>query len=297
MSKTILQCSGITKRYGVITAINNLHTTIKQGEVWGVLGPNGSGKTTTLAVITGIIKANSGNFTWFDQEYKPELMKSMGILLETPNFYPYMSLVKNLKIYAKIKGVPESDIPRVLKLVNLYDRRKWAFQTMSLGMKQRLALATCLLGDPDVLILDEPTNGLDPQGISEVREIIINEAKKGKTIILASHILSEVEKICTHVAILKKGNLLASGKVSNLLDASPKFILVCKDAKLLGIDLEKDKLINSYEEIDEKTINVTVTSEDSIEKISKRSFELGYTLLKIEAVKDDLEKHFMEIIK
>ncbi|MCT4639571.1 MAG: ATP-binding cassette domain-containing protein [Bacteroidales bacterium] len=297
MSKTILQCSGITKRYGVITAINNLHTTIKQGEVWGVLGPNGSGKTTTLAVITGIIKANSGNFTWFDQEYKPELMKSMGILLETPNFYPYMSLVKNLKIYAKIKGVPESDIPRVLKLVNLYDRRKWAFQTMSLGMKQRLALATCLLGDPDVLILDEPTNGLDPQGISEVREIIINEAKKGKTIILASHILSEVEKICTHVAILKKGNLLASGKVSNLLDASPKFILVCKDAKLLGIDLEKDKLINSYEEIDEKTINVTVTSEYSIEKISKRSFELGYTLLKIEAVKDDLEKHFMEIIK
>jgi ABC-2 type transport system ATP-binding protein len=297
MSETILQCSGITKRYGVITAINNLHTTIKKGEVWGVLGPNGSGKTTTLAVITGIIKANSGNFTWFGQDYKPELMKNMGILLETPNFYPYMSLVKNLKIYAKIKGVPESDIPRVLKLVNLYDRRKWAFQTMSLGMKQRLALATCLLGDPDVLILDEPTNGLDPQGISEVREIIINEAKKGKTIILASHILSEVEKICTHVAILKKGNLLASGKVSNLLDASPKFILVCKDAKLLGIDLEKDKLINSYEEIDEKTINVTVTSEDSIEKISKRSFELGYTLLKIEAVKDDLEKHFMEIIK
>lgn len=292
-----MQCSGITKRYGVITAINNLHTTIKKGEVWGVLGPNGSGKTTTLAVITGIIKANSGNFTWFGQDYKPELMKNMGILLETPNFYPYMSLVKNLKIYAKIKGVPESDIPRVLKLVNLYDRRKWAFQTMSLGMKQRLALATCLLGDPDVLILDEPTNGLDPQGISEVREIIINEAKKGKTIILASHILSEVEKICTHVAILKKGNLLASGKVSNLLDASPKFILVCKDAKLLGIDLEKDKLINSYEEIDEKTINVTVTSEDSIEKISKRSFELGYTLLKIEAVKDDLEKHFMEIIK
>ncbi len=297
MSKTILQCSGITKKYGVITAIKNLHTTINRGEIWGILGPNGSGKTTTLAVITGVINANSGSFTWFDQDYKPELMKSMGILLETPNFYPYLSLVKNLKIYAKIKGVPESDIPRVLKLVKLYDRRKWAFQTMSLGMKQRLALATCLLGDPDVLILDEPTNGLDPEGISEVREIIINEAKKGKTIILASHILSEVEKICTHVAILKKGNLLASGKVTNLLDASPKFTLVCKEAKLLGIDLEKDKLIHSFEEIDDKTINVTVTSEDSIEQISKRSYELGYTLLKIDAVKNDLEKHFMEIIK
>lgn len=168
----ILNIQGISKNYGKVRALHNLSLNIKQGEVYGILGPNGSGKTTTLGIILDVLKADSGSFKWFEKQEGADARKKIGSLLETPNFYPYLSAIQNLSIACDVKGVNSDDIPRVLEIVNLQERANSKFKSYSLGMKQRLALASALLGDPDVLVLDEPTNGLDPQGIAEVRNII-----------------------------------------------------------------------------------------------------------------------------
>ena len=186
--------------------------------VFGILGPNGSGKTTLLGIIMDVIKSSGGSFAWSgDGLAAHDLRKKIGTLLETPNFYHYLSAEKNLEIAASIKGRGEGDIEKVLKLVNLYERKDSKFSTFSLGMKQRLAIAAALLGDPEILVFDEPTNGLDPAGIAEIRELIRELYRGGKTIIMASHILDEVEKVCTHVAILKTGDLVTSGEVNEVL--------------------------------------------------------------------------------
>ncbi|MEA3317599.1 MAG: ATP-binding cassette domain-containing protein, partial [Bacteroidota bacterium] len=181
MKKTILQIDNLCKNYNNIEAVKNLSLNIKEGEVFGLLGPNGSGKTTTLGIILGIIKANKGSYSWLDNIDR----KKIGSLLETPNFYPYLSLYENLKIVATIKNAPEKDIVYALGMLNLLTRKHSKFRNLSLGMKQRLAIASSLIGNPEVLILDEPTNGLDPEGFNDVRNIIKSESKKGKTIILA----------------------------------------------------------------------------------------------------------------
>jgi len=190
---------------------------VPAGSVFGVLGPNGSGKTTLLGIVTDVLKADTGSFTLFDKAPSAAERRQIGTLLETPNFYHYLSAYKNLEISAAIKQRGKDDIARVLEICGLTQRQHSAFKTYSLGMKQRLAIAAVLLGDPDVLILDEPTNGLDPSGIAEVRELVRKLADSGKTIILASHLLDEVEKVCTHVAILRSGQLLLSGPVHTVI--------------------------------------------------------------------------------
>ena len=210
---TVLQISGLTKKYGKITALKSLDLKIEQGNVYGLLGPNGSGKTTTLGIILGILKQDDGSFSWFGDKYGDQYRLKIGAILETPNFYPYLNADENLEIIRHIKNDQNADFTELLTMVNLVDRRKSNFSTYSLGMKQRLAIAATLIGEPEVLIFDEPTNGLDPQGIAEVREILKKIANTGKTVIMASHILDEVEKICSHVAIIKKGQLLATGPV------------------------------------------------------------------------------------
>lgn len=188
-----------------------------EGSVFGILGPNGSGKTTLLGIIMDVLKATKGSYFWFGEQPYAEQRKKIGCLLETPNFYHYLSGQRNLRVAAEIKGQPVNDIPRVLDLVRLTERRNSRFSTYSLGMKQRLAIASCLLGSPSVLVFDEPTNGLDPAGIAEIRQLIRDLAKEGKTIILASHLLDEVEKVCSHVAILQKGELITAGHVNEVL--------------------------------------------------------------------------------
>ena len=215
---SVLTLQNISKSYGKIQALNNLSFEIPQGCVFGVLGPNGSGKTTLLSIILDVLKADSGSFLWFGQPGSPEQRKKIGSLLETPNFYHYLSAVNNLKITNSISGRGDyQGIDAVLQKVNLFERKDSRFSSYSLGMKQRLAIAAALLGDPKVLVLDEPTNGLDPVGIAEIRELIIELSKKGHTIIMASHLLDEVEKVCTHVAIIKKGSLLTTGAVEDVL--------------------------------------------------------------------------------
>ncbi len=213
----VLSIKGITKNYGKICALNNVSFSIPAGSVYGILGPNGSGKTTLLGIVMNILNQNSGTFELLGESATSHVRRRVGTLLETPNFYHYLSGEKNLRIAAAIKKKGENQIDEVLKKVNLYDRRQSKFSSYSLGMKQRLAIASCLLGDPEVLVFDEPTNGLDPVGISEIRELILNLAAQGKTIIMASHLLDEVEKVCSHVAILKYGNLLTAGKADDVL--------------------------------------------------------------------------------
>lgn len=214
---SVLTLKDINKYYGRIHALNNVSFEVPAGSVFGILGPNGSGKTTLLGIVMDVLKANSGHFLWFEKAAHYDQRKQIGTLLETPNFYHYLSGERNLIIAAEIKNHGKDDISNVLEKVKLTQRRHSKFSTYSLGMKQRLALASALLGNPSVLVLDEPTNGLDPVGIAETRELIRNLAKEGRTIILASHLLDEVEKVCTHVAILQKGNLIISGPVDDVL--------------------------------------------------------------------------------
>jgi ABC-2 type transport system ATP-binding protein len=231
--ENILSLNTITKNYGRIRALNKVSFDVPAGSVFGILGPNGSGKTTLLSIILDVLIADEGNFLWFGKPGSPEQRKKIGSLLETPNFYHYLSAANNLKVTNSISGRGDAQgIDDVLKKVKLFERRNSRFSSYSLGMKQRLAVAGALLGDPKVLVLDEPTNGLDPVGIAEMRELIIELSKRGHTIIIASHLLDEVEKICTHVAILKKGELITTGNVND--------VLVDEDiVEVSAIDIEK----------------------------------------------------------
>jgi len=214
---SILTVENLSKTYGSIQALKNVSFSVPEGTVFGILGPNGSGKTTTLGTITDILKPTSGNYQLFDQPPSAASRRRIGTLLETPNFYHYLSGVKNLEIASEIKQHGKEDIDKVLETVDLTRRKDSKFSTYSLGMKQRLAIASCLLGNPSVLVFDEPTNGLDPVGIAEIRELMKKLYREGKTIIMASHLLDEVEKVCSHVAILKRGELITSGKVNEIL--------------------------------------------------------------------------------
>jgi ABC-2 type transport system ATP-binding protein len=215
--ETILSIKNLDKKFGKIHAVNNLSFDIQKGNVYGILGPNGSGKSTTLGIILNVVNKTSGSFSWFGGALTTHnALKKVGAIIERPNFYPYMTATQNLKLVCKIKEIPEDIIDEKLKQVNLFERRDSKFKTYSLGMKQRLAIASALLNNPEILILDEPTNGLDPQGIHEIRGIIKEIAAKGTTILLASHLLDEVEKVCTHVVVIRNGKKLYSGRVDEM---------------------------------------------------------------------------------
>ena len=215
---TVLQTNNLSKNYGYLKAVDNISIKINKGDVYGILGPNGSGKSTTLGMILNVVNKTSGNFQWFDAETdNSKALKKIGAIIEHPNFYPYMTAYQNLKLVCKIKEIDNSSINNVLEIVGLIERKNSKFSDFSLGMKQRLAIASALLNNPEVLILDEPTNGLDPQGIHQIREIINNIAKNGTTILLASHLLDEVEKVCSHVLVLSKGKKLYSGRVDKII--------------------------------------------------------------------------------
>ena len=291
----ILTLQNITKFYGRIQALNKVSLQVPEGSVFGILGPNGSGKTTMLGIVTDVLKATEGNYLWFDESPAPEQRRKIGTLLETPNFYHYLSGERNLRIAAKIKGHGLEDIPSVLKRVNLWERKDSKFSTYSLGMKQRLALASCLLGDPPVLVFDEPTNGLDPVGIAETRDLIKRLAKEGKTIILASHLLDEVEKVCTHVAILQKGKLIAAGHVDE--------VLVNEDIAEVGAaDLDKLESIlrntNGWTEIRKERDVIQLffpVGTASLEAINEHCFKSGLIINHLQLKKKSLEVKFFEL--
>jgi ABC-2 type transport system ATP-binding protein len=293
---SVLTLHNITKFYGSIRALHNVSFEVPEGTVFGILGPNGSGKTTLLGIIMNVLRANSGNYSWFGEKLSSEKQRQqIGTLLETPNFYHYLSGERNLQIAAAIKTHGKENIPKVLELVKLSQRKNSKFSTYSLGMKQRLAIASSLLGDPSVLVLDEPTNGLDPAGIAETRDLIRSLAKNGKTIILASHLLDEVEKVCTHVAILQKGELITAGDVNEVLVNEELVEVGSSDLQQLqtiiitlpGISQVKQNADHLQILFRQETV--------SLEKINPFCFENGVILNHLQLRKKSLESKFIEL--
>jgi len=298
LSSTILEINKLSKKYKDVLALDRLSLKVEKGTVFGLLGPNGSGKTTTLGILLGVLRQSSGSYSWFENGDATGNRLRIGALLETPNFYPYLTAIQNLKIVAKIKKIdnPIDRIESVLKIVNLYDRRNSNFKTYSLGMKQRLAIAGALLNDPEVLVLDEPTNGLDPQGIAEIRELIIKIAKEGKTIIIASHILDEIEKVCTHVAILKFGDLIRQGTIKEIIGGENFVIIAANDMTLIKTVIDENAQMEVSKSADTE-ITIKVTKEMTTEMINQYFFDKGVVLSKLKSHSESLEKQFLEIIK
>jgi ABC-2 type transport system ATP-binding protein len=294
--ETILTLKNLDKKFGRVHAVNNLSFDIKKGNVYGILGPNGSGKSTTLGIILNVVNKTSGEFTWFDGNLSThQALKKVGAIIERPNFYPYMTASQNLSLICKIKGVSTEKIEEKLKIVNLYQRRNSKFSTFSLGMKQRMAIASALLNDPEILILDEPTNGLDPQGIHEIRQIIQQVAKNGTTILLASHLLDEVEKVCSHVVVIREGIKLYSGRVDEMTASKGLFELktTTEKTKLLTL-LEQHQRIGSVKEEGEFIIAYLAEEMESTE-INAFLFKNGITVSHLVKRKPSLEQQFLDL--
>jgi ABC-2 type transport system ATP-binding protein len=293
---TILDIRSLTKNYGRIRAVDNLDLEVKKGEVYGLLGPNGSGKTTTLSILLDIVKPDNGEFLWFDAPPTHHSRKRIGATLEYPVFYPYLSAVKNMKIIARIKEKPFDDFEDILKLVGLYERKDYKFRTYSMGMKQRLAIAAALTGDPEVLILDEPTNGLDPQGIADIRNLVIRIANEGKTIILASHLLDEVQKMCSHVAVLKRGRKLFAGPVSEVLTVADTIELAAADMQMLFAALADFDGITAARKEGEYLVahlDGNIRPEDVNRFLAGQGIVLSHLAMR----KKSLEQQFLELLQ
>ncbi len=293
--ETILSIKNLSKRYGSIRALKNISFEIEKGNVYGILGPNGSGKSTTLGIVLNVVNRTSGEYSWFSGKMEThEALKKVGAIIERPNFYPYMTAEENLKLVCKIKNINYSKIDEKLVLVGLNERKKSKFSTFSLGMKQRLAIASALLNDPEILILDEPTNGLDPQGIHQIRDIIKQIAAKGTTILLASHLLDEVEKVCSHVVVLRKGEILYSGLVDGMSANEGFFELKADDNENLMNILETHPAIKSMKIIDANVI-VYLKSAMEAKDLNRFLFENNISLSHLVKRKNSLEEQFLEL--
>lgn len=291
----ILTIENLTKKFGPITAVDTLSFTIEKGNVYGLLGPNGSGKSTTLGIILNVVNKTSGDFHWFDgQTNTHEALKKIGAIIEHPNFYPYMTASQNLELVCKIKGVSNKKIDEKLELVGLLARKDSKFSTFSLGMKQRLAIASALLNDPEILILDEPTNGLDPQGIHQIREIIKTIAAQGTTILLASHLLDEVEKVCSHVVILRNGKSLYSGSVAGMNASHGFFILQSETMDALEKALAESSYFSTIKSENDFLIAYPKEALSAVE-INQFLYDKGIVLSHLVKRKESLEELFLEI--
>ena len=294
MSEIVLSASGLQKRFGRLVAVNNLSFQIEKGNVFGLLGPNGSGKSTTLGMLLSVLTPDGGTFQWFGENADAVQRRKIGTMLEGPNFYSYLSAYDNLKVNATIKEVPYSDIERVLRKVGLWERKKSKYRTFSTGMKQRLGIANALLGNPQLLILDEPTNGLDPQGIAEVRDLIIEEARNGQTILLASHLLDEVEKVCSHVAVLQKGNLLYMGETEVFIKGKKRVEISASDMNALLAAIQNHPMIEKIITKDHLLL-LQVKPEFDPQELNSFLFHKGVTLSHLAVEKHALETQFLEL--
>ncbi|MCM4170597.1 ABC transporter ATP-binding protein [Arenibacter sp. TNZ] len=293
--ETILTVNHLTKKFGYLTAVKDLTFNIEKGNVYGILGPNGSGKSTTLGIVLNVVNKTAGDFAWFGGTISTHAaLKKVGAIIERPNFYPYMTAIQNLKLVCKIKEVPEDKIDEKLEMVGLLDRKNSKFRTYSLGMKQRLAIASALLNDPEILILDEPTNGLDPQGIHQIREIIKKIASQGTTILLASHLLDEVEKVCSHVVILLKGEKLYSGPVDEMLTSYGFFELKSSDEAALITFLSNHASFGSIKN-ENGIITAILKEELDASSLNKELFKNGIELSHLVKRKESLEEQFLNL--
>lgn len=294
----ILSVKNLTKKFKRVV-VNNISFDVERGNVYGLLGPNGSGKSTTFGMLLSTINPTSGDWFWFGKKgTDPDTLKKIGAIIEQPNFYPYLSAETNLKIVAEIKNAPYPRIDEVLKTVNLYERRKDTFKTFSLGMKQRLAIASAMLNNPEVMILDEPTNGLDPEGIIQIREIISDIARQGITIIIASHLLDEIEKICSHVIVLKEGNSIYCGRVDEMTSNNGYFELKADNNTLLLNALNELQWFSSInQEGDLIKAQIRDDASVSASAMNQKLAEKGIYLSHLTKKKLSLESQFLELVK
>ena len=297
MSVEVLSINALSKSYGNIHALKGVSFNVPKGSVFGILGPNGSGKTTMLGILLNALQPDNGTFSWFNQPPSPETRKRIGTLLETPNFYHYLSAVDNLKITQNISHRGNAEcIEQALTTVNLIQRKNSKFSTYSLGMKQRLAIGAALLGNPEVIVFDEPTNGLDPVGILEIRELIIALAKRGTTIIMASHLLDEVEKVCTHVAILKTGTLVATGTVDEVLRNEDIVELSTENPDKLAPIFNKYPNLSTLKQVDNKYLQLYFPlGTANLQAINQHCFNNGLVLNHLLLKKKSLESKFFEL--
>ncbi|HET8810383.1 MAG TPA: ATP-binding cassette domain-containing protein [Flavobacteriaceae bacterium] len=293
---TILTLNQLTKKFGFLTAVKDLSFQIEKGNVYGILGPNGSGKSTTLGMVLNVVNKTSGDFQWFDgNSTTHDALKKVGAIIERPNFYPYMTAAQNLDLVCKIKNVSAPKIEEKLEIVGLLDRKDSKFSTFSLGMKQRLAIASALLNDPEILILDEPTNGLDPQGIHQIREIIRKIANQGTTILLASHLLDEVEKVCSHVVIIRKGEKLYSGRVDEMNASHGFFELKAENNELLIQFLEGNAAFQKVSKTENGTVKAILAEPMDAIALNKLLFKNNILLSHLVKRKESLEEQFLEL--
>ena len=296
--ETILSINNLNKIYNkYVHAVNNVSLEIKKGNVYGILGPNGSGKSTTLGIVLNVVNKTSGTYSWFGGKLEThEALKKVGAIIERPNFYPYMTAKQNLELVCKIKNIDYSKVQEKLTLVGLVDRENSKFNTFSLGMKQRLAIASALLNDPEILILDEPTNGLDPQGIHQIRDIIRLIASQGTTILLASHLLDEVEKVCSHVLVLQKGKILYTGTVDGMSSNEGYFELQSENNDTLIGVIQAHPAIEKVVAVEGKVLVYLKNPLDAAE-LNKYLVQNNIFLNHLVKRKSSLEDQFLELTK
>jgi ABC-2 type transport system ATP-binding protein len=239
MTNTIVVTDRLTKRYGHRLAVDDVSLTVRSGEVYGFLGPNGAGKTTTLRMLLGLVRPTAGSATVLGHAPgNPGAVARIGALVEGPGFYPYLAGRDNLRVMARYQGVSDRDVETALERVDLADRGDDPFRSYSLGMKQRLGVASALLGPPDMLVLDEPTNGLDPAGMADMRRLIVDLAAQGQTVMLSSHLLSEVQEICDRVGVIANGRLLTESTVAELRGGSTVFLRAEPVERALAVSMQ-----------------------------------------------------------
>ncbi|WP_130735017.1 ABC transporter ATP-binding protein [Flavobacterium sp. J27] len=296
--ETILTITNLNKIFNKsVHAVKNVSFEIQKGNVYGILGPNGSGKSTTLGIVLNVVNKTSGDYQWFNGNLPVhDALKKVGAIIERPNFYPYMTAKENLELVCKIKGISYSKVTEKLELVGLLKRQDSKFRTFSLGMKQRLAIASALLNDPEILILDEPTNGLDPQGIRQIRDLIKLIAAQGTTILLASHLLDEVEKVCTHVVVLRYGETLYHGPVEGMLANEGFFELKSENNQQLKECLVNHPTVKNIKMEDDKLL-VYLNDHFDAQELNKYAFEKGIILQHLVKRRNSLEEQFLELTK
>lgn len=292
----IFSCTDLSKKFGPQVALDGVTLKIQRGQVYGLLGPNGSGKTTFLSIAMGVLRPTRGDSVWYGGEHFEQISSKVGSLLESPRFFSHLSAVDNLKITAQIRGAPSEAIAQTLEEVGLSDVGRKKLKAYSLGMKQRLAVAKALMGDPEVLVLDEPINGIDAEGIAQVRELILKRKNSGRTILISSHILDELEKVCTHVGILKSGRLLKSGPVGEILQGQCWFEILGRFSVDFLQKLNQWPAVQKVETVGE-TFRVFLKEPFSGEDLNRFAFDHGVTLRGLVEAKKSLEEQFLEVVR
>lgn len=297
MTTPAIKVEGLSKRYGDVLAVNGATFEVPLGTICGFVGPNGSGKTTTIRMLLGLIKPTSGTGEIIGNpiSHPEKYLKEVGALIEGPAFYPALSGIENLKVLAKLGGIDLDRCQELLNLVGLGERGKDKYKTYSLGMKQRLGIAAALLPNPRLLILDEPTNGLDPSGIQEVRDLLENLAAEGVTVFVSSHLLSEIEMISKYLVMLRKGEVIFAGPIQELLHRNRPTI-IAKPSSLNALNYLADLIKKTGHQAIVEADHVRVDADESFAiQINKLAFESGIVLAQLTPVRASLEETFFEM--